>query len=237
MLDARDALMVWRDHNAAISGVAYYGQQLVIAADDLAAVDAFAIEGRKHGSERMIVAPKPAADRYWERVRAWHRPPTLVRDRQPIYALVPGALAEGTSVDVRRATHDDAALVTEHSARMIEFELGYDPRRNRAAFAAGVRRLIDLGWWWVWIDAGELRFQCNIGCRTDRTAQIQGVWTPDALRGRGYATLGLASIARTLLRDYPTLSLYVNDFNHEAIRVYERLGFTSVGAFATYLFA
>ena len=32
------------------------------------------------------------------------------------------------------------------------------------------------------------------------------------------------------------MSLYVNDFNTRAIRAYERVGFTTVGAFATVLF-
>jgi hypothetical protein len=82
----------------------------------------------------------------------------------------------------------------------------------------------------------ELRFQCNIGARTPVTAQIQGVWTPPALRGRGYATLALAATARRLLASNPTVSLYVNDFNTEAIALYERIGFTRVGELATYLF-
>jgi hypothetical protein len=115
-------------------------------------------------------------------------------------------------------------------------ELGYDPRAQRSTFVAGVRRAIELGCWWVWIVEGELRFQCNIGARTPVTAQIQGVWTPAALRGRGYATLALAATARRLLETNPTVSLYVNDFNSEAIALYDRIGFTRVGELATYLF-
>ncbi len=231
-----DGLIAWRDHNGAIVGIAYFGVQVVIAADDPVAVDAFAVEGRKHGRERMIVGPKPIADRYWEHIRGWHRKPRLVRDRQPVYALVPGAIGAFAPVGVRRATQADAELVTEHSARMIQSELGYDPRANGAGFVAGVRRVIDLGWWWVWIVDGALRFQCNVGCKSEKTAQIQGVWTPGASRGQGYATLALASISRALLDESPTLCLYVNDFNHEAIALYERVGFTAVGSFATYLF-
>jgi hypothetical protein len=39
-----------------------------------------------------------------------------------------------------------------------------------------------------------------------------------------------------LLASNPTVSLYVNDFNTEAIALYERIGFTRVGELATYLF-
>jgi predicted GNAT family acetyltransferase len=119
---------------------------------------------------------------------------------------------------------------------MIAGELGYDPRDGRSGFVAGIRRAIELGWWWVWIVDGELRFQCNVGARSPATIQIQGVWAPPAQRGKGYATLGLAAIARRLLETNATLSLYVNAFNTDAIALYERLGFVQHGELATYIF-
>jgi predicted GNAT family acetyltransferase len=76
----------------------------------------------------------------------------------------------------------------------------------------------------------------NIGARTEQTTQLQGVWTPPNLRGRGYATQGMAAICARLLESTPTLSLYVNDFNEKAIALYERLGFAAAGELATYIF-
>jgi predicted GNAT family acetyltransferase len=34
----------------------------------------------------------------------------------------------------------------------------------------------------------------------------------------------------------PSLSLYVNGFNEPALRLYDRIGFSAVGEFATLLF-
>ena len=49
-------------------------------------------------------------------------------------------------------------------------------------------------------------------------------------RGRGLAVAGMAAVVRDALRRVaPTVSLYVNDYNHPARRVYERCGFKQVG--------
>lgn len=228
--------MLDRKRDGTVRGVIYFGAQLVVAADDAAALDAFATETRKYPGLRSFVGPKRAVDGIWNRVKSWHPQPALVRERQPLYALWPQGLRAFEDVEVRLARSDETDLVAEHSARMILGELGYDPRAQRAAFVAGVRHAIELGCWWVWIVNNELRFQCNVGARTPVTTQIQGVWTPPALRGRGYATRALAATAQRLLTSNPTVSLYVNDFNTEAIALYDRIGFTRVGELATYLF-
>lgn len=169
-------------------------------------------------------------------MRSWHPQPAIVRESQPLYLLAADTLAPIPDVDVRRAVVEEAELVAEQSAEMILGELGYDPRSGRASFVGSVRRAIAAGSWWVWIVDGTLRFQCNVGPRSAATAQLQGVWTPPAERGRGYATQALAAIARRLLQREATLNLYVNDFNADAIALYERLGFRRIGTFATYLF-
>jgi RimJ/RimL family protein N-acetyltransferase len=234
---APDELVLDRRRDGSVRGVIYYGAQLVIAADEPAAIDAFAIETRKYPGLRSFVGPKRAIDGLWSRVKTWYREPAIVRARQPLYALWPQGIGAIGDVDVRLARADEAALVADNSAQMIVGELGYDPRAQRSTFVAGIRRAIELGVWWVWIEDGALRFQCNVGARTPMTAQLQGVWTPESARGRGYATAGLAAVARRVLAGTPTVSLYVNDFNLAAIALYERVGFERVGELSTYLFS
>ena len=58
---------------------------------------------------------------------------------------------------------------------------------------------------------------------------------PD-LRGLGVGTGAVASVIEYALRIAPTVSLYVNDFNVSARRVYDRLGMRQVATVATVLF-
>ncbi|HET7812952.1 MAG TPA: GNAT family N-acetyltransferase [Candidatus Baltobacteraceae bacterium] len=223
---------------ADVAGVAFFGRQVVLAAQDDDVTSAFAEIPAARSPERMIVAERPVAQRYWECVREWHRPPRAVRDSQPVFSVdresLNGNIRSG--VRVRRAEARDLRVVAENSAAMIEHELEYDPRTGGAAFDAGVRSMIDRGLWWLGEFENEYCFFMNAGAQSAYTLQLQGIWTPPPMRSKGLATAALSQICSLLLADVPTLSLYVNAFNTPAIALYERTGFVRAGEFATYLF-
>lgn len=236
-LAARASLYVYSGEQDRIGGVAFFGRQVVLAAQDEAAIAAFADVAAGYRFERMIVAPRPVVERFWERVRKWHTPPRRIRESQPVLALDRSRLRAGTGgVRVRRAYASEWEIVAKNSAEMIEHELEYDPRGVSAEFNANVRTMIDRGMWWVGECEGEICFFCNAGPRSEYTLQLQGIWTPERLRGRGLATRALAAICEELLKDVPTISLYVNGFNDAALRLYERVGFRRTGELATLLF-
>jgi predicted GNAT family acetyltransferase len=123
-----------------------------------------------------------------------------------------------------------------NSAAMIAGELGYDPRTLPGDFDGGVRAMIARRMWWVGELSGELCFFCNVGAWSPQTAQLQSIWTPPGMRGTGLATSALIGVCHKLLEEVPSLSLYVNDFNATAIRLYQRVGFKIVGEFQSILF-
>ena len=43
----------------------------------------------------------------------------------------------------------------------------------------------------------------------------------------------MAAVVELARQTAPTVSLYVNDFNHPAVATYRRVGFVDVGEFAT----
>lgn len=233
----RSSLYVYVDQSGAVRGVVFFGRQVVLAADDDEVIDAFADVASGYRFERMIVAPRAVVDRYWIKVSKWHAPPRRVRRSQPVLAVDRTSLrVQRDAVIVRRAYATEWETVAANSARMIEHELEYDPRGVSAEFNANVRMMIDRGLWWVAEHEGELCFFCNAGPRSEYTVQVQGIWTPEHLRGRGLATHALSGVCDELLKDVPTVSLYVNDFNEPALRLYERVGFRRTGELATLLF-
>ena len=80
-------------------------------------------------------------------------------------------------------------------------------------------------------------FKAELAVVTRRTAQIQGVWVARSGGDAGSPPPRWPPWCATrCCRVAPTVSLYVNDFNLPARRVYERCGFHPVGTLATILF-
>ncbi|MEO6835679.1 MAG: GNAT family N-acetyltransferase [Candidatus Tumulicola sp.] len=220
-----------------VRGIAYFGRQIVLASD-AEALGAFAERAKRHHGERMIVGPRATVKAFWDLVRDRHVRPRLVRERQLVMAIDRDRLHPyQRAVAVRRARPDEWTAVADSSAQMIEHELAYDPRRSSPDFIPNLRHMIDRGDWWVGESGGRLCFFCSVGPWCRQTAQLQGVWTPPDLRGKGFATASLAAICDELLdASSPTLSLYVNDFNTAAIALYRRVGFDHVSDFQTIIF-
>ena len=222
--------------NSGVRGVAYYGRQMALAADS-DALPAFADHARHARGERMIVGERATVSAFWELIRPWHAQPRLVRDRQLVMMVDRKRLRTSDSrVEVRHARATEWAAVADGTARMVQQELEYDPRREPASFADNVRQMIARKLWWVGVVDRQLCFFCNVGPWCSKTAQLQGIWSPPEFRGRGYATAALAAICDRLLELSPTLSLFVNDFNRAAVALYDRVGFEHVADFQTILF-
>lgn len=233
---SRGRVELWRDATGALAGVCYYGAQIVPCGDDARALDAFAESCRTARDARMIVGPRGDVERLWRGARGYFRKPGAIRSSQPVYALERvRAIERDPRGDAGRATAGELDELVPNSAQMIAGEIGGNPTRLSGEFRDRCARIVAAGWWWRYRVDGELAFMCNVGSATTQTAQIQGVWTPPGARGRGHATRGLAAICADMLATFPTLCLYVNDFNTRAIALYERVGFVRAGEFQTIL--
>jgi uncharacterized protein len=211
-------------------GVIHLGPNLVPAVDDLEVLDDMARLATGPGPTRMLVGERQAVERLWQLVSGSYPAPREVRARQFVYAVEPGALTvpsrEVPRGRARLARRADEERVLTLSAAMYLEEMGEDPlARDPAGYRRRVRVLTDRNWTYVYELDGELVFKMDVGCASQHGAQIQGVYVPSKLRGRGLGTQAMGACCALAFQRHPALSLYVNDFNHPAVALYERLGF------------
>jgi ribosomal protein S18 acetylase RimI-like enzyme len=213
-----------------LRGLLHVGPNLVPAADDQGACEALAAAAGGLYPTRMVVGERSTVELLWSMIGAGYPAPREVRRRQFVYALEPGWLARGQDTrapgTARLAERSDEDRVLRLSAAMYTEEMGENPMaRDPDGYRRRVRMLISRGWTYVYETYGKLQFKMDVGCASGHTAQIQGVYVPPELRGRGFGTAAMAACCALAFNRHPNLSLYVNDFNAPAVALYERLGF------------
>lgn len=168
----------------------------------------------------------------------WAREVREYRWEQPLLGI---ATASALPPDprVRRSTAADLPVLYPACVAMSTEEVGVSPEANGTGrlYYARVRQLVERGWSFILMEDGEIVFKAEVAAATPYACQIQGVWVRPDRRGEGMAAPAMAAVVRTALQDIaPLVTLYVNDFNVVARRVYERVGFTELGRFATVMF-
>jgi RimJ/RimL family protein N-acetyltransferase len=146
---------------------------------------------------------------------------------------VPAILA-GETVRCRVAGEADFALLLEWRAAFRQAALNDIPgehldRNSRA----DINKLLPAGNLFILENGGPLAC-CSFNARLPDTVQIGNVWTPPALRGKGYARAivagALAIAARAGVRE---AVLSTGRHNVAALAAYRSLGFERVGDYAT----
>jgi hypothetical protein len=174
----------------------------------------------------------------WERLRVpWGHERDVRPDQPLLVADAPPAVAAHPEVRLVRPSEVD--LLFPAAVAMYTEEVGVSPLLGDAGrgYRRRVAELVRARRAYLRIIDGEVIFKAELAVVTRHTAQVQGVWVAPHWRGQGIATTGMAAVMRDALRRVaPTVSLYVNDFNTPARRVYDRCGFRRVGSFATVLF-
>jgi GNAT superfamily N-acetyltransferase len=212
-----------------LRGVLHVGPNVVPAIDDAVVCEALAPAASGSVATRMLVGERRSVEYLWKLIGPSYPAPRDARPCQYVYSLEPGDLARPTGRRrgrARLATPTDEERVLRLSAAMYTEEMGENPlARDPAGYRRRVQVLIARGWTYVYELGGDLQFKMDIGCASRCSAQIQGVYVPPELRGRGVGTVAMAGCCELAFERQPALSLYVNDFNAPAVALYERLGF------------
>lgn len=215
------------------------GSNIVLAADPDADAEtksmALRIVGEKLLTQpipvRAIISEVDLLEGLWSHIRRRLDPPTIVRLNQPVYAIAGRHEEFGELARVRRSTVADLPQLVPACAAMHREEVGIDPlERDAAGYHERVRELVIRKRSFVMVEDGRIAFKCELSAVTSWGAQIMGVWTDPSRRGEGLARAGMREVCGQLLREKEAVTLFVNDFNTPAIRLYESLGFHRIGS-------
>jgi predicted GNAT family acetyltransferase len=207
--------------------------------DDPEALAAFVEQVGVRIVTRSILGPAASALRLHTALSArwgesWGSVRSL-RPRQPVLQLDadPAALPDKR---VRRISVLESGAYYDAAVKMYSEEVGVTPVDATNSYKFHVHELIRRGRAFGATEAGRVFFKTDIGASCGGCCQIQGVWLDPALRGQHLGAGLVAGAIRLVRQSFPTVTLYVNDYNVRALRIYTRLGMAQVGELATVLY-
>jgi uncharacterized protein len=177
-----------------------------------------------------VVAAVPEVDEFTARWCAAHGGTASVEVEQGVFALEAVAQLTRAAGAMRRASDGDRELLEQWMHAFSDEAIPHERHGDDQ-----IRRMIDqrlreeLGGFFLWEDAGEPVSFAGAGSGTPNGIRIGPVYTPPALRGRGYATSLVAELSQLLLeRGRRFCFLYTNLANPTANAIYERIGYVRV---------
>jgi predicted GNAT family acetyltransferase len=223
-----------------VESIIWSGAHLVPVGATPQAVAAFAdLLGSDARICSSIIGRSEAVLDLWDRLSGHWGPARDVRPHQPLLVTDRDAHEVRPDPEVRLVRPNEVDQLFPAAVAMYTEEVGVSPlqddggrgyRRRIAELVKGKRA-------YARFEGDQVIFKAELAIITRRTTQVQGVWVHPDHRGRGLATAAMAAVVSDSLRRVaPTVSLYVNDYNMAARRVYQRCGFVSAGSFATVLF-
>jgi predicted GNAT family acetyltransferase len=222
-----------------LDALCHAGANLVPVQAGDEAVRAFADRARRQGRRcASIVGDRAAVTALWAELEPAWGPPREVRDPQPLMAIS-SAPQVASDPGVRPIGMDELDVLLPACVAMFTEEVGVSPLGvdGGVAYRSRVAELVRAGRAFARIENGRVLFKAEVGSASTEACQVQGVWVPPELRGRGLAAPGMAAVVELALEAVaPVVSLYVNDYNEAARATYRRVGFTDVGAFMSVLF-
>lgn len=140
--------------------------------------------------------------------------------------------------ELRIATEDDLPLLRTTRVAALEEEYGIvvEPGSTlHRELENAVTRAVRLQGVAIWLEDGRCAFTAQLIAKTPAAAMFGDLYVDPELRGAGRATRALTSFCAWLMSESAQVTLRVGVENRPAVRLYERVGFHVVDAFASSL--
>ena len=170
---------------------------------------------------RKAFGDRAVVDAIWQGYHQGRPAPRTTR-LQRLLEITADDMGPWVTPELRLAVEADLEPLVAAETRLDLVAVGedsLDARRQRCL--ARIRA----GRTYVVFDADRLVFKAGIGSRCRYGAQVEGVYTAPAERGKGIATRALGQICRNLLSALPRLTLLADPDNYAALGLYRKLGF------------
>ena len=222
-----------------IESLCWSGAHLVPVCTTPAAVSAYAdLLGAEPRICSSIIGRADAVLDLWDRLGGHWGPARDVRPHQPLLVADREAPV-APDPHVRLVQPGEVDQLFPAAVAMYTEEVGVSPLLDDGGrgYRRRISELVRARRAYARFVGDRVVFKAELAIVTGRTTQVQGVWVDPEYRGRGLAAGAMAAVLRDALhRVAPTVSLYVNDYNVPARRLYARCGFVPNGSFATVLF-
>jgi predicted GNAT family acetyltransferase len=175
---------------------------------------------------KSVLGPKQQSDSFKDRWTALHRLSVKSTMEQRIYKVTEVRqpfVVEGT---MRPVMDQDFALLEDWNLRFSR-DCGdvADPQHARESAVSGIANRSR----YLWTVEGEAVSMAGASGLTPSGIRINWVYTPDRLRGRGFASALVATLSRKLLsegRQY--CFLYTDLANPTSNNIYQKIGYVAV---------
>jgi predicted GNAT family acetyltransferase len=221
-----------------LESVCWSGANLIPVLATQPAAAAFAeVAGAHRRTCSSLVGDADAVLEMWQHLADSWGPARDVRPCQPLLVTSrpPDVPADPT---VRLVRPHETRLLFPAAVAMYTEEVGISPLAADGGrdYSSRISELVRARRAYAKFVGNTVVFKAELAVVTRHTAQVQGVWVAPEWRGQGIGRGAMAAVVRDALRRVaPTVSLYVNDYNTPARRLYERCGFIRTGTFATVL--
>lgn len=174
-----------------------------------------------------VGGPPETAGAYAEKVPTAH-----LNMRMAVHVLTQVAELPEPAGSFREASAGDVDLL---DAWIRSFHR--DTKIQERARVGDAQRLIDAGRLYVWEAGGQPVSMAASARKTPRGIVVNLVYTPDELRGRGYATACVAALSRKLLRDGNEFCCLFTDLaNPTSNAIYKKIGYELISYWQDWVF-
>lgn len=207
----------------------------VVHGEGAAATALGAFHRRVSARLQTIIGPREAVEPFWQAYAGTSLTPLQVR-RQVLLDLRARELRYFSEPLLELAEPEDLNELFQMSVAMHEEETGLPLHPSeRDVFRRNVAARIEAGHTWCLRDSftDRIMFKASVASWSPEVAQVEGVFVRKAYRGGGVARRALSEMLRRVLYTVDRVTLYADETNEPALKLYRRLGFRDAGHWMT----